>query len=287
MSPGDTLRVGLVGSGISQSLTPAMHMREGAEAGLGYDYVLLDIDHSPAGGPELAGIVAEAERAGFRGLNITHPFKQAILPLLDEADEDVSVIGACNTVVFEDGRRIGHNTDWWGFAESFKRAFLAADLDHVVQLGAGGAGAAVAYALLTLGVRRLEVIDVDPARARGLADRYNPTFGAGRLTPGGDLGAALRSADGIVQTSPVGSLGHPGVPFDLGLVAGAPWLVDIIYFPRETELVHAAKAKGMKATGGGGMAVFQAVRAFELFTGIPANRERMHAHFARLAFPEG
>jgi len=285
--PDGRLQVGLIGSGIGASRTPAMHMREGAEAGLDYDYVLMDVDGEPDGAAALPRLLDHAQQAGFRGLNITHPFKQTVIPLLDEADDDVRIIGACNTVVFEDGRRVGHNTDAWGFAESFRRNFPDANVGRVVQLGAGGAGAAVAYALLTLGVERLEIHDIDPSRAQGLADRYGPTFGADRIRVGVDLAEAMGDADGLVQTSPIGSLGHPGLPVDVDLLGRQLWVSDIIYFPLETELVLAARQRGCHTTGGGGMAVYQAVRAFEFFTGLPADANRMAAHFAELTALQG
>jgi shikimate dehydrogenase len=259
-----------------------MHMREAAEAGLDYDYVLMDLDGEPDGADALPRLLDQAQKAGFRGLNITHPCKQSVIPLLDEMDDDVRVIGACNTVVFEDGRRMGRNTDAWGFAESFRRNFSGAALGRVVQLGAGGAGAAVAYALLALGVERLEIHDIEPSRAQGLADRYGPTFGADRINLGTTLADALSRADGLVQTSPIGSLGHPGMPLDPALLSRQLWVSDIIYFPLETELVLRARQRGCQAIGGGGMAVYQAVRAFEFFTGSPANAGRMAAHFAEL-----
>lgn len=277
------LRVGLVGSGIGQSLTPGMHMAEGAAAGLDYDYVFLDVDTLPPDRRDLATILSDAERAGFRGLNVTHPFKQAVLPLLDEIDDNVAVLGSCNTVVFENGLRVGHNTDWWGFSESFKQQFPGAALDHVVQLGAGGAGSAVAYALLVLGVGRLEIFDIDQDRVRDLVERYQARFGAHRVAVGIDLESATLCMNGLVQTSPIGSLGHPGLPMDPALLPSSAWLVDIIYFPMKTALVLAAEERGLRAAGGGGMAVFQAVRAFSVFAGIPADADRMSANFARLA----
>src|SRR5215468_6643800 len=112
---------GLIGAGIQASRTPAMHEREGDEQGMRYLYRLIDLEKLGVGAEALPELLSAAERMGFAGLNITHPCKQAVIPLLDELSPDASALGAVNTVVLKDGRRISHNTDWWGFAESFRR----------------------------------------------------------------------------------------------------------------------------------------------------------------------
>ena len=158
MSSWDTrpaILAALIGSGIQASLTPALHEREGAEQALRYVYRLVDIERLGLGVEALPDLLRGAERMGFTGLNITHPCKQAVIPFLDELSEDARALGAVNTVVLRDRRRIGHNTDWWGFAEGFRRGLPDVRRERVVQLGAGGAGAAVAHAALTLGVDRL------------------------------------------------------------------------------------------------------------------------------------
>ena len=165
--------VGLIGSGIQASRTPAMHEREGDEQGLRYLYQKIDLDQLGLGPEALPDLLLAAERMGFAGLNITHPCKQLVIPLLDELSPDARALGAVNTVVLRGGKRRGENTDWWGFAEAFRRNMQGVALDHVVQLGAGGAGAAVAHALLTCGVGQLALHDMDPARAEGLAQSLN------------------------------------------------------------------------------------------------------------------
>ena len=147
--------VGLIGAGIQASRTPSMHEREAAEQGLKCEYRLIDLDKLQVGAEALPDLLKDAESKGFAGLNITYPCKQTVLGLLHELSDDARAIGAVNTVVLKDGMRAGHNTDWWGFAESFRRGLADARKDNVVQLGAGGAGAAVAHAMLTLGARRL------------------------------------------------------------------------------------------------------------------------------------
>jgi len=271
--------VGLIGSGIQASRTPAMHEREGAELGLRYIYKLIDLDILRLGPGALPELVTAARRMGFAGLNVTYPCKQAIIPLLDDLTADAEALGAVNTVVFRDGRSIGHNTDWWGFAESFKRELADVDREQVVQFGAGGAGAAVAHALLTLGVGQLTIVDTDQERASRLAAELCGRFGEGRAAPVSDLPQTVAGADGVVNTTPVGMAKYPGMALPAHLLHDGLWVADIVYFPLETELLRTARAIGCRTMGGGGMAVFQAVGAFRLFTGIEPDPERMRKHF--------
>ena len=273
---------GLIGSGIQASRTPAMHEREGDAQGLRYLYRLIDIDALQLDINALPRLLEGAQQCGFTGLNITFPCKQAVIPLLDELSDEERGIGAVNTVVFKDGKRIGHNTDCLGFAEGFQRGLDQAPRQQVVQMGAGGAGAAVAHALLSAGVQRLTVFEVDPQRAQGLVDNLNNHFGAGRAQVGLDLPAAMAEADGLVNTTPVGMAKLPGTPLPVELLRTELWVAEIIYFPLETELLRHARALGCRTLDGSTMAVFQAVKAFELFSGQSADAERMMAHFHTL-----
>jgi shikimate dehydrogenase len=230
----------------------------------------------------LPDLLLAAERMGFAGLNITHPCKQAVIPLLHDLSEDARVLNAVNTVVLRDGRRIGHNTDWWGFAESFRRKLPDAKRDRVVQLGAGGAGAAVAHAALTLGVGRLTIVDTEQARAEQVASSLSQRFGAGRAVAGGDLVAVVAEAEGLINTTPVGMAKYPGLPLPAELLRPELWVAEIVYFPLETELLSRARTLGCRTLDGGGMAVFQAVEAFRLITGMTPDADRMLRHFASI-----
>ena len=276
------LRVGLIGSGIGGSLSPAMHMQEGACLGLDYSYDLLDLQELGCTVSDLPKLIENAEKNGFAGLNITHPCKQAAVALVDELSADAAVLCSINTVVFRNGRRFGHNTDWWGFAESFRRGLPGASLEHVVQLGAGGAGVAVAHAVAGMGAKSIEIYDLDPAKVSALISQIQTAHTHCVFVAGKDLPVALEEATGLVHATPTGMLGHPGLPLDEALIDERFWVADIVYFPLETELVKAAKSKGCRVLDGGGMAVFQAVGAFELFTGSQANTSRMIAHFKTL-----
>jgi shikimate dehydrogenase len=277
-----SLLLGLIGAGIQASRSPALHEHEGAAQGLRTIYRIIDLEQLGLGPDALPDLLVAAERMGFAGLNITHPCKQAVLPFLDALSDDARALGAVNTVVLRDGRRVGHNTDWWGFAEGVRRFLPDARRARVVQLGAGGAGAAVAHALLTLGVGALTIFDTDMRRAEHLAAALCARFGATRAVAGRNLAASVRAADGLVNCTPIGMTGHAGTPLDPALLHPALWVADIVYFPLETALLREAAGRGCRVLPGGYMAVFQAVEAFRLFTGMAPDAERMLRHFDQM-----
>ncbi|MFW0759399.1 shikimate dehydrogenase [Pseudomonas sp. H11T01] len=279
MSQNNAVLAGLIGAGIQASRTPALHEHEGDAQGLRYLYRLIDLDQLKLDSNALPDLLLAAERMNFTGLNITFPCKQAIIPLLDELSPEARGIGAVNTVVLKDGKRIGHNTDCLGFAEGFRRGLNGVARERVVQMGAGGAGAAVAHALLSEGVQQLSIFDVETRRAQSLADNLNKHFGAGRARAGADLPSALAQADGLVNTTPMGMAKLPGTPVPVELLRADLWVAEIVYFPLETELLRNARALGCRTLDGGTMAVFQAVKAFELFSGVVPDAPRMLEHF--------
>lgn len=273
--------VGLLGAGISSSLTPALHMREAKEQGLTYVYRLIDTDRWPTSVPEA---LAAAQMLGFDALNVTFPFKQEVLAHLHELSPAAERLGAANTVLFENGRRIGHNTDVSGFELALQRHLPEGRLDSVVQLGAGGAGAAVADALLGLGVRRLQVVDKDESRAEHLTAALGARFAGRHVAAGGHdtLAEALAGADGLVHCTPTGMAKLPGLPLDPDLLEPRHWVADIVYRPLETELLVRARELGCQVLHGGYMAVYQAVRTFEMVTGSEADPDRMLGHLRDL-----
>ncbi|MFC8310251.1 shikimate dehydrogenase [Streptomyces olivaceus] len=282
----DSYLVGLIGSGIGPSLSPALHEREAARQGLRYTYRLIDID-TLAVPPEAVGDLLRAARdQGFDGLNITHPGKQLVIAHLDALTPQAEALGAVNTVVLDErGRATGHNTDVTGFAASFALGLPDAPLERIVQLGAGGAGAAVAHAALTLGAGRITVVDALPERAAALAAQLNRHFGEGRADGAGPdrLPALLSRADGLVHATPTGMAAHPGLPLPAHLLHPGLWVAEVVYRPLETELLRTARALGCATLDGGGMAVFQAADAFRLFTGREPGTARMLADITELA----
>jgi shikimate dehydrogenase len=283
--PDGRFLVGLVGAGIGTSVTPALHEREADRLGLRYLYQLLDLDPLGIGPDELGSLVACARRLGYRGLNVTHPCKQVVLRHLDALSAEAEAVQAVNTIVFEDGRAIGHNTDTFGFAQGFSRG-LGDDsaVGLVVLLGAGGAGAAVAAAVLQLGAGVLVVVDPDTDRARCLVESAGSRFGRDRVRLGlpDRVGEHVRHADGLINASPIGMVGHDGTPIDPRHLPPHAWVADLVYRPLQTRLLQEARRHGCRTLDGGGMAVFQAVRAFEIFTGCTPDADRMLADFREL-----
>ncbi len=268
---GDPVRVGLIGRGILRSRTPGMHIAEGRALGLDYRYDFIDTA-TMGNTPSLSDLLRRAEGEGFVGLNVTFPFKREVLGLLDTLSDAARKVGAVNTIVFRDGKRFGHNTDFWGFAESLRHGLPGVMRGDVLLLGAGGAGGGVAHALKDVGAGQAHVFDRDAGAAHALADQIGGTVVL-------DLDEAAARADGIVNATPMGMAQLPGMAIPAELIAARHWVADSVYFPLETALLATARAKGCAILDGSGMAVFQAVRAFKLFSGLDPDPQRMRATF--------
>ncbi|WP_062297179.1 shikimate dehydrogenase [Demequina maris] len=273
--------VGLIGEGIAPSLTPALHELEGARHGLNYVYRTIEISAREAAPADVAALLGSARRMGFDGLNITHPAKQTVLGALDALSPGAAAVGAVNTVVFDGDRTVGHNTDVTGFGAAMDEELAGCAREHVVLLGAGGAGAAVAGALIDRGVSDLVIVDVDHGRARALAE----SCGA-RAAEQADLPALLAEADGLVNATPMGMEAHPGAAVDAALLRPAMFVADVVYRPVETALLAGARTRGCRVMAGTGMAMHQAADAFEIFTGEAADRRAMLADLEDLIAAE-
>ncbi|MFV0374987.1 shikimate dehydrogenase [Microbacterium sp.] len=275
--------IGLIGDGVDPSLTPPMHEREADHHGLRYLYRPIDIGRIGRTADGVGDLLRAGRDLGFTGFNITHPCKQVVLGHLDEWSDDVDRLGAANTVVIVDGRLVGHNTDFTGFAAAVRAGLPGADLTRVLQVGAGGAGAAVAYATLQSGAAHLHIADLDADRAAALALTLRDNFPRAEVSAtSADADAIARAAadaTGIVQCTPIGMHHHPGTPFDPSILTPNQWVADVIYRPVETALLRAAQARGCRTLDGGRMAVGQAAESFALFTGLTADADRMRAHF--------
>ncbi|HYI53620.1 MAG TPA: shikimate dehydrogenase [Microlunatus sp.] len=276
--------VGLIGAGIGPSLTPALHMAEAKALGLDYLYRTIDLADLGIEPSEIGDLVRSARTLGFDALNITHPCKQLVVEHLDALDDRAARLGAVNTVIFDDRGAVGHNTDASGFATAFRTGLPDAAVTEVVQLGAGGAGAAVADALLTHGVEHLTVVDLNAGRATELARALAARFPTARVDADGidELAVLVPHSDGLVHCTPTGMADHPGTALDPALLHPALWVADVVYRPLSTALLQAARRAGCRTLSGGRMAVHQAADTFTLVTGVRPDLDRMFTSFSSL-----
>ncbi|MDO4916552.1 MAG: shikimate dehydrogenase [Rothia sp. (in: high G+C Gram-positive bacteria)] len=283
--------VGLIGSGITESLTPIMHEFAADELNIRYLYRPLNIDslgpqHTRIRPKDCGELLRQGLNLGYNAFNITHPCKQLIIEHLDELSEDARRLNAVNTVVIRDGKTVGHNTDHSGFAAALASGLApdGEDLHRVLQLGTGGAGSATAYALLNSGVQTLFLCDLSIDRAEHCATNLQTLFPHQkvRVVPHHQLPALVGTLNGIVNATPLGMHHHPGSPLDLTLIRAHHWVADIIYLPQNTPLIVHAQNIGARTMSGGLMTVGQAVDAFELITGIRLSAQHLSEYFTQL-----
>ncbi len=264
-----------------------MHMAEAAALGVNYVYRPIDLDALALSPSQLPEILEWSRALGYDALNITFPCKRQVMGLLDHVDPTARRLGSVNTVVFTDAGAVGYNTDTSGYERAFRAGLPGADLGDIVLLGAGGGGSGVADALLRLGATRLTIVDIDARRAgelaTSLAHHHDAEVRAGAPS---DLEEALRTATGLVNCTPIGMHHHPGMPLDEALLRPGLWVSDIVYRPLQTRLLTVARGLGCPTLDGGRMAVFQAVEAMELITGLQPDPERMRRHFLHLLAAE-
>lgn len=272
--------LGLIGANIMGSLSPALFAEGFEAAGIDGFYHLMDIGQLRE--RRLPQLLDAMKIAGFAGTNVTYPFKQEILPLVDTVDPEAAQIGAINTVAIElNGRTTGYNFDRRGWRQSFEETFGkdGARGATVVLVGAGGAGRAVAFALMDLDVALLIVHDRDRTRADSLSAALAKYFAAARCRVARDLEREIAAADGIVNATQRGMRGFPGNPVSVSALKPTHWAADVIYTPVDTEFIKSAMTIGARTMSGDGMCVHQAVEAFRLFTGITPDAARLRRAF--------
>lgn len=271
--------IGLIGGNIQHSLSPAMHEAAGASIGIDVRYHLIDAGVLGFTAVDLPKLLDGVRHLGFAGVNVTHPFKEAVVPCVDSLDAAAQRIGSINTIVVRERKLVGCNTDFSGFLTAWRHVFGDLRPGRVALIGAGGVGRAIGHALATLGADALHIIDVDGTRAEALVRSVlaaNPSL---RIAAARDV-AALQDIDGIINATPVGTYSYPGLPISEPSISAA-WVADAIYTPLETRFIAAARSAGATIMTGGELAIGQAVDAFALFFGQPAPLGVMRATFER------
>lgn len=273
-SPAQPFLLGLIGSPIMSSAAPAMHEAAAEGLGLTAHYRLIDVQGADA--TKLRAMLDGVRLLGFSGVNVTFPYKEMVVSLLDELSPNAAAIGTVNTVVAHDGKLTGHNTDSTGFAAAFARVLGDPGDRPVALIGAGGVGRAIAFALADLGARALNIFDSDTAKANALSARLEARM-AVRVCR--DVADALEGAGGVINGTPIGMLPSRESPVPVELLRSSMFVADAVYTPLWTPLLTAARAAGCRVMTGRDLCIDQAVDAFRLFTGHTPSRERIGAAF--------
>ena len=245
-----------------------MHEKAAAALGFRCHYQLIEI--AGADRDALRAMLEGVRRLGFAGVNVTFPYKEAVVGLLDELAPGAAAMQAVNTVVARDGRLIGHNTDSTGFARAAAELVAGTGNKSVAIIGAGGVGKAIAFALASLGVTDIRIFDSDRVKADGLAALLGTRAS---ITVADSVEIALQDAAGVINATPVGMLPSRGMPVPDALLHAGLWVADAVYSPLYTPLLQAARAKGARIMTGRELAICQAADAFELFTGLSPSIE--------------
>jgi|TARA_A100001391_G_scaffold79458_2_gene51602 shikimate dehydrogenase len=252
----------VIGHPIAHSRSPLIHQSWIAEHGLDASYEAIEV--APA---DLPGFISRLQEGEFVGGNVTIPHKEEVMALIDEIDPLAAKIGAVNTLVANDGKILGSNTDYAGFLANLDAAAPGWDeeLQSAVVIGAGGGSRAILAALIDRGVPRIDLVNRTLGRAEALAAEFGPTVVPGSLS---DIGSLMMGAGLLVNTSSVGMKGTGFDGLDISRLAPGAVVTDIVYTPLITPLLAQARAKGFASVDGLGMLLYQAVPGFRAWFGI-------------------
>lgn len=269
----EPLKLGLIGDNIAKSKAPTLHRLAGEICGRAVTYDRLV---PPEMGEDFDAVLNGRPAADFRGVNVTFPYKERAAAQVEIDDPMVRAIGAVNTVVFEDGRMRGFNTDHSGFIAAFRHR-LGADAKpgKVCLIGAGGVGRAVAFGLAALGAEELRLVDQDQARAEAVMAALRGADQHLALSFVADAAEAAEGADGLVNCTPVGMVGYEGTPLPIAAMAGARWAFDAVYTPEDTEFLMGAQAQGLSIVSGYELFFYQGVDAWRIFSGGSVDETRL------------
>ena len=273
----EKVRLGLIGDNIAASRAPRLHEAAGRLRGVEITYDLLVPAEQGAGFDE---IFDRCVAGGYHGINITHPYKERAAQRVHIESPVGRAIGAVNTILFEPAGPRGFNTDHSGFIAAWRARFEPARPGIVCQVGAGGVGRAVAFGLEELGAESLRLVDLDRARAERLAAALRGARPGFEVAAVESLEEAMRGANGIVNCSPVGMVGHDGTPVPRGLMEGAAWAFDAVYTPVATRFLADAQATGLEVLSGYELFFEQGMDCTEIFLGGPVDRTRLRQALA-------
>ncbi len=273
----EVIKLGLLGNGIGRSRAKNLHEMLGELYGLPVHYQPMDLASQAH-----VSIAAELQRCraeGFRGVNVTHPYKRDAFHEVQTVAGFPEGLTAVNTVLFEPERLLAANTDYSGLCRAFAAQFGAGFRPgKVLMLGAGGVGLAIAFALLKYSADSLVLYDKNPETAQTLLAQLNGVHLPVRLA-GDDLVAEMQQADGLINATPVGMFQYPGNPFPLDGFSQQRWAFDAVYTPENTEFLQRCRQRGIETVSGFKLFLYQGLDAFEHFTHIAVDEASVEQAF--------
>lgn len=274
------MKLGLIGKAIMNSSSPDLHVRLGQLTGIPATYDLFDANEQPI--ESLESQVRKVIAEGYRGVNVTFPWKEDAVTLATRPFQGASMVGSANTLVFEQGEIIAENTDFTGFMSGFRATLGERRPGRVLQLGTGGVGKAVAFGLASLGATEIVLMDLDDSKSQRLADELGAHGFKASIIRAEQVAEVVPECDGLVNCTPVGHEKSPGCPLPRELVTAKHWIFDAVYVPAVTEFVAAAQVVGAAIMSGVSLFVFQGVDAFKLFCEDQDKRSAADAQAATL-----
>jgi shikimate dehydrogenase len=271
-----SIRLGLIGDNIALSQAPRLHEVAGQ---LTAQTVTYDRLVPRELGETFDEVFDHCARRGYRGVNITYPYKERVVSRVEIKDELVRAIGAVNTVVFESGRALGFNTDHSGFGAAYRGARGAVPPGSTCLVGAGGVGRAIAFGLAALGASDVRIADQDLVKAEALEAALHAVWPGlkTKVSTGANAAVLAHGVEGVVNGTPVGMVGHAGTPLPRAAMAGARWAFDAVYTPIDTVFLRDAAAEGLKVITGYELFIGQGVDAWKIFTGTAIDSRRLRA----------
>ncbi|HEY9020919.1 MAG: shikimate dehydrogenase [Paracoccaceae bacterium] len=275
------LLLGLIGDNIGASRAPLLHRLAGAQHGIDVTYDRLVPREM---GKPFDALFDHVAQAGYRGINVTYPYKEKAALRVRITDPLVQAMGAVNTVLFGKDQPEGFNTDYSGFLSAYRAARGDLAPGVVLLIGAGGVGRSLAFALAGLRAAELRIADLDSARARALANALRAGFPDLPITLGQSAADLAQGVEGVLNATPVGMVGHDGTPLPRNAMPARGWAFDAVYTPVNTAFLSDAAAAGLTAISGYELFIGQGVDAWHLFAGLPLDETRLRADLtARVA----
>ena len=274
MSAPRDLKLGLIGDNIARSRSPLLHRLAGAQNGLTVQYDRLIPKDM---GEDFDTVFDACAGRGYRGINVTYPYKERAAKKVAIDDPLVRAIGAVNTVLFEAEGPRGQNTDYTGFISAYRGVRGASGPGIACLIGTGGVGRALAFGLVALGADEIRLVDKDAAKAEALAAELRAAPNAPAVAVHADAAEAASGATGLLNGTPVGMVGYGGTPLPRAAMTGAQWAFDAVYTPVDTRFLQDAEAEGLKIISGYELFFFQGVHAWAHFSGLPLDEARLRA----------